>query len=164
MGSSNKYSGLVGSSLKEQATALRLAGFSLQEQAQASDFLGAKLLLSSKLKGHTTDKGQSLVYILSAEVLTSRIKIESSNQCNFRRHQGIESSSGQQDQLYIKNYFLQKMDMTLFPRRTSGHAHQHGGKRVWPARLRPTMYQQVISIIGKLNHRILPAQVTSLSF
>jgi len=52
----------VGSSLKEQATALRLAGFSLQEQA--SDFLGAKLLLSSKLKGHTMDKGQSLVYYL----------------------------------------------------------------------------------------------------
>ena len=24
---------------------------------------------------------------------------------------------------------------TLFPRRTSGHAHQHGGKRVWLARL-----------------------------
>jgi len=39
---------------------------------------------------------------------------------------------------------------------------------VWPTtkpvKGRPTMYQQVISIIGKLNHRILPAQVTSLSF
>ena len=33
-----------------------------------------------------------------------------------------------------------------------------------PVKGRPTMYQQVISIIGKLNHRILPAQVTSLSF
>ena len=32
-----------------------------------------------------------------------------------------------------------------------------------PVKGRPTMYQQVISIIGKLNHRILPAQVTSLS-
>jgi len=29
---------------------------------------------------------------------------------------------------------------------------------------RHTMYQQVTSIIGKLNHRILPAQVTSLCF
>jgi len=33
-----------------------------------------------------------------------------------------------------------------------------------PMKGRPTMYQQVISIIGKLNHRLLPAQVTSLSF
>ena len=42
----------------------------------------------------------------------------------------------------------------------------HGN--VWqttePVKGRTTMYQQVISIIGKLNHRILPAQVTSLSF
>ena len=33
-----------------------------------------------------------------------------------------------------------------------------------PVKGRPTMYQQVISIIGKLNHRILSSQVTSLSF
>ena len=33
-----------------------------------------------------------------------------------------------------------------------------------PVKGRPTMYQQVISTIGKLNHQILPAQVTSLSF
>jgi len=32
-----------------------------------------------------------------------------------------------------------------------------------PVKGRPTMYQQVISIIGKLNRRILPAQVTSLT-
>ena len=30
---------------------------------------------------------------------------------------------------------------TLFPRRTSGHAHQHGGKRVWPARLDSIQYR-----------------------
>ena len=41
-------------------------------------------------------------------------------------------------------------------------------RNVWqttePVKGRPTMYQQVISIIGKLNHRIPLAQVTSLSF
>ena len=38
------------------------------------------------------------------------------------------------------------------------------GQTTEPVKGRPTMYQQVISIIGKLHHRILPAQVTSLSF
>jgi len=33
-----------------------------------------------------------------------------------------------------------------------------------PVKGRPTLYQQVISIIDKLNHQILPAQMTSLSF
>jgi len=46
---------------------------------------------------------------------------------------------------------------------------KHGNNgNVWqttePVKGTPTMYQQVISIISKLNHRILPAQVTSLSF